>query len=151
MAVIPFIQMGVSMPASSTVLPSAGDVANTRGLHVNIKKPGFFQGIQSIKAIKKYVKGQGKEGEKPSKLARLALMLFIGSFAGGFLGQFSLAIAAIFGVGFIASIVLACIVLVRKDNPKSRKIARLILTIGGIALVGTVILVVSLMHFLNQR
>jgi len=149
LVVVPFVQIGASIPDVSTVLPSTSDVRDTPGLHVKMKKPGLFQQIRAIKAIKKYVKEQGREDEKASKLANIAKILFVSYFALAFLTQIAPFFAYLAGAAFITSIILAIIILFDEDNPKSRRIARLILIISGIMAALGVILVALLLSFLG--
>ena len=120
------------MSASSTVLPSTGDVTATSEPQAKMKKSGLFKRIHTIKALKKYVKEQGREGEKASKLANIAKILFVSYFALAFLAQVAPFFVYLAGVAFITSVILAILILFDEDNPKSRRIARLILIISGI-------------------
>lgn len=114
-----------------------------------MKKSGLFQRIHAVKALKKYVKEQGREGEKASKLANFAKICFLSYFGLVFLTQVAPFFAYLAGAAFIISIILAILILFDEDNPKSRRIARLILIIGGILTALGLILLALLLSILG--
>ncbi len=77
-------------------------------------------------------------------MARLALGLFIGSFAIGWIPAYIFAIVS--GLAFLTSIILACLILFMEDNWRSRAIAKTILIIGGILIVISVVLIVAFIN-----
>jgi small-conductance mechanosensitive channel len=88
--------------------------------------------------------------EKPSRLARTALLIFLGSFALGYLGTVAAVFTYVFVAGFLTSLVLAVIILKKERNRRSRRIARLILLLGaGLILLGVLFAAVVLRFFPN--
>jgi len=112
------------------------------------KKPGFFEKFRAIKALKKLVREQTESGEKPSKLARAALIIFGASII---VGAFSNALP-VFGylslMGILASNIMAMIVLFGTENKNSRKIAKGILIATLVMLILAVLVTIALLLFL---
>lgn len=115
---------------------------------IEITKPGLFKQFRAIKTLKKQMRMLASEGESPSKLARLAVIVFGVSLA---LLAFSSAIPAISIVslaGFVASNIMAMIVLYRKDNLRSRKMARTILIASLVLIIISLLLALFFLLFL---
>lgn len=115
------------------------------------KSPGLLKQFRAFKAAKRYLARQGEAGEKASKLARSTLIVLAASMAipiiFAYTGLASTAIALLALAGFVASIILSIIVLLKEDNPKSRKLARTTLIICGILTIGGLFLTAVLLHF----
>ena len=112
------------------------------------KKTGFFEKFRAIKVLKKLVREQTESGEKPSKLARAALIIFAASII---VGAFSNALP-VFGylslLGILASNIMAMIVLFGTENKNSRKIAKGILIATLVMLILAVLVTIALLLFL---
>jgi hypothetical protein len=112
------------------------------------KKPGFFEKFRAIKALKKLVREQTETGEKPSKLARAALILFGASVI---FGAFSNTLP-VFGylslLGVLASNIMAMVVLFGNENKISRKIAKGILIATLVMLILAVLVTIALLLFI---
>ncbi len=84
------------------------------------------------------------EGEKASTLSKASLFLLLGSIGLRLLiysvQSVSVAIGAILGIAFLASIVLALIVLFGDENKKSRAIAKAVLWVAGLMVFITLLL-----------
>lgn len=75
--------------------------------------------------------------EPPSKLARTAVWMMVGSYVGiSVFGSLFLPLAYLGLAGILAANVLAIIVLARKPNRKSRRLARIVLITTGIMVAG---------------
>ncbi len=101
---------------------------------------------------KKLKKHLGLEGEKASTMAKVALYLFLGSTALSLIisltaAMVSAIIPAIISVAFLASIVLAFIVLFDDENRKSKAIAKAILIITGIYVLITLLALFAILLF----
>lgn len=108
---------------------------------------GFFKKLQRIKIAKRMINTRrGRtEGERASPLARVALGLYFGSLAVLLIPTY-LSVAVSF-LAFFTSIVLACVVLLKKPNRKSKKIARTILIVSGLL---AILLLVFVGPFFNS-
>jgi hypothetical protein len=139
-------QAAVISPTFSTQIDSAteGHIIPT----LKQKRPGFFEKFRAIKALKKRVREQTESGEKPSKLALVALTIFAASVI---VGAFSNALP-VFGylslLGILASNIMAMIVLFGNENKNSRKIARGILIATLVMLILAVLVTIALLLFL---
>jgi hypothetical protein len=97
----------------------------------------FKEKIKKIRAV--------LEGEKASTLAKASLFLLLGSIGLRLLfyaaQAVSVAIGAILGIAFLASIALALIVLFGDENKKSRAIAKAVLWVAGLIVFITLLLI----------
>ncbi|TNE55559.1 MAG: hypothetical protein EP344_13225 [Bacteroidetes bacterium] len=104
----------------------------------NVKKPGLFKKVRMFRQAKKALKQQVPEGEKASKLARIALILFI---SWGVLALIPVPfISGLAGIAWLVSVVLAFIILFGEENRKSKAIAKAILIISAVLLVAALVL-----------
>ena len=149
-----FILMLFPPPAysnlSNTEFPASEKMQQNQpqaGKTTSAKKTGLFKKIQMLSALKKAMKEQPVEGEKASKLARVALILFISSFVAGSLPVPFLAILG--SVAFLTSIVLAFIVLFSEDNRKSKAIAKTILIVSAILVVLGLVFILAILAALT--
>ncbi|MBL7807396.1 MAG: hypothetical protein JNN28_06270 [Saprospiraceae bacterium] len=86
--------------------------------------------------------------EKPSKLARTALVVLVASYASiAALGNFFLPLAYVGLAGVLVANILAIIVLGRKPNKKSRRYARGVLLSTGF-IIATVLLILGAINLL---
>jgi hypothetical protein len=82
------------------------------------------------------------DNEPPSKMARTAVWLMVGSYVGSIvLGNLFMPIAYLGLAGILAANILAIIVLARKPNRKSRRLARIVLIITGVMIAATLALI----------
>lgn len=125
-------------------LPGVGATSET-------KKTGLFKKVRMIRDLKKALKQQPVEGEKASRMARIALILFLSCFALSLIGGLAgvAVISLLSSLAFVGSVVLAFIVLFSEDNRKSRAIAKTILIIAGVMLVLSVVLILALISVLG--
>ena len=130
--------------ASTLHFSAVAQVADGHPTPPKVQKVGFFQQIRAVKALKKHLRTQGKEGEKASKMARFALGLFIVSYVvAGLLSTILPFFLYIALAGIATSLLLSAIVLAKEDNRKSRKIARTVLIVTGIIAGGLAVFVLG--------
>ncbi|MCF8248083.1 MAG: hypothetical protein K9J37_22980 [Saprospiraceae bacterium] len=156
---VTFLWLPVSIyGAMSTDGPQLGQTKKQVGIapkanekHTN---QAVFKDFCKTRLWKKKLKSHpGLEGEKASTLAKAALYLFLGSTALSLIISLTVAmvstiIPAIISIAFLASIVLAFIVLFGDENKKSRAIAKTILIIAGIyVLISLLVLFAVLLLF----
>ncbi len=113
------------------------------------EKIGFFKKFKFAKALKKSMKRpMPAEYERASPRALTALGLFIGSFLIWWLpvGFFFVYVSAL---GFLISIILACLVLFVEENRKSRTIAKIILITAGVAILAVLAVVIVAINSLG--
>ncbi|MFN0216955.1 MAG: hypothetical protein ACKVT2_22075 [Saprospiraceae bacterium] len=122
----------MAFPDSSTKTTQA-----LENLHISAKKqkkPRLFQKFRAIKALKKLVHEQALNGEKASKMARIALGIFAGSLLCFSLGK-AIPVLVYLGVfGFLISNGMAIAILAKKEKGNSRAIA-FVITITSLVLV----------------
>lgn len=122
----------IAVPATVEITPLASSP-------LQWKKPGLFKQLRAMKAARKELRKQAGEGEKASPLAYIALFsMFVGiilGFMGSLWGLYA------FFLLFLASPILALIVLFVKPNAKSRKMALVTLGIWfGLVIIGLILL-----------
>ena len=144
-----FVPAYASLPATGTVKVSPEQPAAWPLRQQKIKKPGPIGKWLANRTLKRFRPGRALAGEKASKRARLALILFVASVALGNLASLIPFFAVLFGMGWLISIILSIIVLSTEDNPASRKIAFWILLLSGIMIVLSLILLWILISFFN--
>jgi len=91
------------------------------------KKTGVFQKYRAIKSLKKLVQAKAADGEKASKLSKIALAIFAGSLGLGLLSNWFPPLGYLAFAGIIASNCMAIVVLVNEENRKSKKLAKVVL------------------------
>ena len=107
-----------------------------------VNKLGFFKRIRMVKDVRLAMKKRPIEGEKASKLARIALYLFIGGIGLSYiLSAFttSAILSTLVSLALLASIVIALIVLFSDENRRSKAIAKAILIISAIGILLSVL------------
>jgi len=112
------------------------------------KKPGFFEKFRAIKALKKLVREQTESGEKPSKLARAALIIFGASVIVGAFSNALPVFSYLSLLGILASNIMAMLVLFGNENKNSRRMAKAILITTLVLLILAVLLYIALLLFL---
>lgn len=112
------------------------------------ERPGFFARIKSaVKTPARVMRAWGRQdGEKAGLLSKIALYTFFGSYALAAVANNFPVLAWVVLGGMIAGFLLALIVLWTEVNPRSRKLARVVVITGLIvaALVALVIWLLSL-------
>jgi hypothetical protein len=105
----------------------------------------FGKRVKEFFRLKSMQYGAFLEGEKASTLAKASLFLFLGSIGLNLLANAvaiaSVAIGVIVSLAFLASIVLAFVVLFGDENRKSRAIAKAVLWVTGIMVLLTLVLI----------
>lgn len=146
---IPLTSGYAALPASGTAGITTEQPAAWPLRQQKVKKPGPIGKWLAGRAIKKFRPDRMAGREKASKRARLALVLFIGSFALANLVSLVPVFAVLFGMGWLISIILSFIILGTEDNTASRKIAFWILLISGILIVLSLVLIWVLVKVFN--
>lgn len=104
------------------------------------QNPGLFKQFRAIKKLKKQMQILAMVDEPPSKLARAAILVFAVSLGLFAFSRFHPAFSILSLAGLIASNIMAMIVIYRKDNLRSRKLARAIF-IASLVLVIVILLI----------
>lgn len=107
------------------------------------QKVGVIKQLKALKLAKKAWRQQ-QEGEKAGKKARIALWLFVGAMVVGRLATLVPWLTWVVIGAWLASLVLCIWVLIGKENPRSRKIAKVLLIISGAMLLLALLLLVLL-------
>lgn len=148
---MPTPNFGAMSAKQHPCLQAERQVGIAPGIQAELKKNRFFKKISKIKQVKKSLKKRFQflmESEKASSLAKAALYLFLGSIGLSILSSLAVTstaiISTIVSLAFLASIVLAFIVLFGDENKKSKAIAKTILIITGVMVLITLVALVAL-------
>jgi hypothetical protein len=143
-----FIGLGQGLAMLPAAAPANTQPAGIYQLGQNLRTATWGEKVKIVKKIRKdlRMRGNNAEGEKPSKLAWIALGTFAGYFLLSILASVvvSTFLTVLGGLAFLASLILAIVILATEDNRKSKLIAKIILITYGVLLLFAVILLAAL-------
>jgi len=142
------VEIRASVPKEKVIVSSEISALDWPGKTVEPQKPGLFQQFRAIKKLKKQMQVFALDEESPSKLARAAMIVFAASIVLAAFGRFIPAISILSLAGLVASNIMAIIVLYRKDNLKSRKLARAIIIASLVMVIITIFIALLLLIYL---
>lgn len=142
------VEIQAGMPGDQVILPSKTAILDWPEKNLEPQKPGLFKQFRAIKTLKKQMRDLAEEGEPPSKLARAAVLIFAGSLGLLALSSVIPAISIFSLAGLVASNLLAMMVIYRKDNLKSRKLARAVFIVSLVLVIAFLIAALFSLLFL---
>jgi len=142
------IEIRASMQEDHVMVSTKISALEWPGKTAEPQKPGLFKQFRAIKKLKKQMQMLALEDEPPSKLARAAILVFAVSLGLGAFSRFLPALSILSLAGLVASNIMAMIVIYRKDNPRSRKLARAIFIASLVLVIITLLIALFLLVLL---
>lgn len=142
------VEIRASMQEDQVMVSSKISALDWPGETAEPQKPGLFKQFRAIKKLKKQMQMLALEDEPPSKLARAAILVFAVSLGLMAFSRFLPAISIISLAGLLASNIMAMIVIYRKDNLRSRKLARAIIVASLVLVIIALLSALFLLIFL---
>ncbi|HLP95194.1 MAG TPA: hypothetical protein VK168_14220 [Saprospiraceae bacterium] len=138
-----FVLLGLNR-ASAAMPDTVSISSSTKAMAIRYKS-GWIKQLMPVSVFRHTHEPDSLSQEKPSKLARTAVVILVASYVSiAALGNFFLPLAYVGLAGVLVANILAIIVLGRKPNKKSRRYARGVLIITGIMIAGILLLLGAL-------